>query len=224
MKENTKVKANTKKKPNIHPDEAVKMKMTFFKTGQRWLKWGIVVSIILCSISTFFLYSISSNKDSYVYLTVDEDGRLMKLIPLSKPNHKEPVIAQWLVDAMVDTFDFNYLNMKEQLSKKAGHWFTTSGKTSLVSTLRDEGSLQVITDNQFIVQLKVKSNPILLEERLNSRGYYEWIFQLPAIITYTNEKNVFSNDTIFTVSVVRRSMLEDKRGLGVSKIIMTIDK
>lgn len=211
-------------KGKLHPDEVVSMKISFFKTGQRWLKWTVIYSLIVSLVSLFLLQEISSNKESYIYITVDEDGRLMKLFPLSKPNHKEPVVAQWLVDAMVDTFDFNYLNMKAQLSKKAGNWFTTSGKTSLVNTLRDEGNLQVITDNQFIVQLKVKSNPILLEERLNSRGYYEWIFQLPAILTYTNEDSVFANDAIFTVSVVRRSMLEDKRGLGVSKIIMTVDK
>jgi hypothetical protein len=44
--------------------------------------------------------------------------------------------------------------------------------------------------------------------------------QVEGKFTYTNESNVYTNNVVFTVSITRRSMLEDIKGLGINKIFV----
>lgn len=201
-------------------DAVVKLRMEFFKSGSRKLKWSIFVCLICLFISSVAAFIAISKEGERYFFAADESAQFIELIPLSEPNHKSSVISQWLSDALIDTFDFNYLNMKDVLNVKSQVWFTDSGRNSLITSISEAKSFDVIVKEKLIVQLVLIQSPILVREGIGSTGRYEWILQIPAQFTYTNESAVYTSSVIFTVSVIRRSMLEDVKGLGVNKLIV----
>ncbi len=214
-----KTNTNDPKRP-IRADEAVMLRNEFYKDGAKKLKWLIAASSVCLALSSISAYVAVSKEGINNYFAVDETGQYIELITLDRPNHKASVVSQWLTDALVDTFDFNYLNMKQVLNDKAMVWFTDSGRTSLVSSIEESGSFNVIKKEKLIAQLNLIRSPILVREGVGRDGRYEWLMQVEGKFTYTNESSVYVNNVIFTVSITRRSMLEDVKGLGINKIFV----
>jgi len=212
-------KGDDGKRP-IRADEAVMLRNEFYKDGSKKLKYLIIASSICLALSTFTAYVSVSQEGENNFFAVDESGQFVELITLDRPNHKAAVVSQWLTDALIDTFDFNYLNMKQVLNDKAMVWFTDSGRNSLITSIEESGSFSTIQKEKLITQLNLIRAPILVREGLNDSGRYEWLLQVEGKFTYTNETTVYTNNVIFTVSVIRRSMLEDVKGLGINKIIV----
>jgi intracellular multiplication protein IcmL len=212
------------KKPNdndlLGADQVVKLRLEFFKEGSKKLKIAIYISLFCLILSSFAAYLSVSKEGERYYFAADEVGQYIELIPLKSPNHKPSVVSQWLSDALIDTFDFNYINMKQVLNEKSMKWFTDSGRSSLITSISETGSFSVITKEKLIVQLSLIRAPVLVRQGINGSGRYEWLLQIEGKFTYTNESAVYTNDVLFTVSVTRRSMLEDVKGLGINKIIV----
>lgn len=218
-KKNTQPSEKQNSKP-MRADEAVMLRNEFYKDGHKTLKYLMIAAGICLIISTITTFFAVSKEGKNHYFAVDEAGQFIELITLDRPNHNAAVISQWLTDALIDTFDFNYLNMKQVLNDKALIWFTESGRTSLIDSIENSGSFNVIQRERLIAQLNLIRSPILVREGIGRTGMYEWILQVEGKLTYTNESSVYTNNVIFTVSVTRRSMLEDIKGLGINRIIV----
>jgi intracellular multiplication protein IcmL len=216
-------KAPTKEKKDhdlLGAEQVVKLRLEFFKEGSRKLKIAIYVSLFCLILSSISAFLAVSKEGERAYFAADESGQYVELITLDRPNHKSAVVSQWLSDALIDTFDFNYLNMKQVLNNKSIEWFTDSGRNSLITSISETGSFSVIVKEKLIVQLNLIRAPVLVREGVSNSGKYEWLLQVEGKFTYTNEGSVYTNDVLFTVSVTRRSMLEDIKGLGINKIIV----
>lgn len=217
-----KVSKQTLEKNNelLNADHVVKLRFEFFKEGSKKLKLAIFASVFCLFVSTAStFYAVTKESQNY-YFAADEVGQFIELVTLDQPNHKSSVVSQWLVNALIDTFDFNYLNIKQVLNDKSILWFTDSGRNSLITSINEAGSFNVITKEKLIAQLNLVRAPVLVREGIGSTGRYEWLMQVEGKFTYTNERSIYTNDVIFTVLVTRRSMLEDIKGLGISKIIV----
>lgn len=167
------------------------------------------------------VYSVNKEADNK-YFAVDQNLNMIKLIALDQPNASNTVVGNWLTKALVDTFDFNYFNMKKQLNDASVKYFTAEGSAELIRALDESGNFNIILDNKLIVNLTVTHNPVIIKEGV-IEGYKLWKLQVPATITYRNETSVSSNKVIFTVTVSRVSLLTDPVGLGIAKIIMELD-
>lgn len=179
-----------------------------------------VISLILSVILSFI---VLSKKENNVYFATNEAGSLIKMVALSEPNHKDSTVANWLTRALVDTFDFNYHNLKFRINESSMKWFTSEGTSELVKAMEQNGNFDVIVDRKMIVNLETDRVPLVIKKgRPDWSGHYLWKLEVPAKITYRTEASVYSNKVIITAIVSRRSLLEDPSGLGISSIIMTV--
>lgn len=215
-------KSNNSNLTNGSPEDVVRIRYEFFKVGSKKLKNAIIASVVflgLNSVSTFI--AINKNTENR-YFATDENARYIELIKLNQPNHKATVVSQWLENALVDTFDFSYKNMRDVLNKRSQKWFTPEGRNSLITAIDEAGVFNIIEKQKFIAELSLTQAPILITEQYNPVSrVYEWTFQVAARFTYTGD-DTYTNNVIFTILVQRRSMLEDVKGLGISKIIMEL--
>lgn len=221
----SKVKSNSvKKSPSegtpVRADQAVMLRNEFYKDGAKTLKTLVFSSAFCLLLASTSAYVAVSKEGEKNYFAVDEAGQYIELVTLDMPNHKASVVSQWLTDALIDTFDFNYLNMKQVLNDKSMRWFTDSGRTSLIASIEESGAFSLIQKEKLIAQLNLIRSPILVREGIGRDGRYEWLMQVEGKFTYTNESNVYTNNVVFTVSITRRSMLEDIKGLGINKIFV----
>ncbi len=214
------VKKNSSEGAPVRADQAIKLRNEFYKDGAKTLKVLVFSSAFCLLLASASAYVAVSKEGEQNYFAVDEAGQYIELITLDMPNHKASVVSQWLTDALIDTFDFNYLNMKQVLNDKSMQWFTDSGRTSLIASIEESGAFSLIQKEKLIAQLNLIRSPILVREGVGRDGRYEWLMQVEGKFTYTNEANVYTNNVVFTVSITRRSMLEDVKGLGINKIFV----
>ncbi len=220
----TAARAGAKASPGADAIEVVLERGAFFASGIRQMKFLCAGLGVLALISTGLTYTAVTQKTEPAYFVAYEDGRLAPMIPMSQPNHSQQVVAQWLTHALTDTFDFHFGNIEQELNDAAAKWFTQAGADALIQTWVESGNYEAIVKRKMFVQLVVKSTPILVDQTLPSSGQYMWRFQVPAVLTFRTETREFTNQAVFTVDVSRRSVLEDPKGLGISKIVMSIQK
>lgn len=179
-----------------------------------------VVSLFFSVATSFYVYQM---KQQNVYFATDENGSLIELVALSQPNQKDSTVANWLQKALVDTFDFNYSNIRKRLNEASMKWFNNEGKQGLITAIESSGNFDVVVKREMIVSLTVDHTPLMVKKgRPSWSPSYLWKLQVPATITYRTKSNQFSNKVLFDVIVARRSLLEDPAGLGIQQIIMTV--
>lgn len=198
-------------------------RQAFFTAGIAQMKMLSAGMGALALVSVLLTYLAVTNKTEPVYFVAYEDGRLVNMVPLSQPNYSQSAISQWLTNALVDTFDFHFGNVEQELNEAASLWFTSAGADALMQTWEDSGNYRAIIERKLFLSLVVTHTPVLLQHGLPpGSSSYVWRFQAPAVLTFRTESRVFTNNVTFTVDVSRRSVLESPNGLGISKIVMGI--
>ena len=199
----------------------VQHKNAFYKDGSRKLYIAALVAVaglFIQAIVAFFAFTAKSER---VYIATDKNGSLINLIALGQPNQKNEVVAQWMQNALVDTFSFNFTNLNNRLNETTMKWFTENGANQFLKEMKNSGHLEVVRDGRMIMSLTLDNTPILVSYGPGATGIYTWILQADAVLTFRTQSKEYSKKVRFTVNVERRSVLENADGLGIAKIVMT---
>lgn len=223
------VKEVSSKTPSSRPPgsgvETVMLRNDFYRDGAKKMQTVLIISVCSFILSIVVLMIAMNQVDKNVYFATDNNGAFIKLVPMSEANHSDASIANWLSEALVDTFDFHFANLEKRVNESALKWFTSNGATELISALEESNNFSAIRERKMFVSLALKHTPIVLNQGLPSWSkYYLWELQVEGIMTYRTTAEEFSNKVMFTVVISRRSMLEDPSGLGIAKIIMKVAK
>lgn len=201
---------------------AVNHRNEYYRDGNKKMYAAAIVSIIGVFVQACIAYAGIAAKNERVYIATDPNGSLIKLIPLAQPNQKDEVVAQWMQNALVDTFSFNFTNINERLSETTMHWFTKNGADQFLREMHDSGHMDVVKDGKMIMSLTLDHTPIMI-----GSGYapgtsiYAWSFQADAVLTFRTQSKEYSKKVRFTVAVERRSVMDNVEGLGIARIVMT---
>lgn len=202
--------------------EVVNHRNEYYRDGNKKMYVAAIVSIVGVFAQVMIAYSGISAKNERVYIATDSNGSLINLIPLSQPNQKPQVVAQWMQDALVDTFSFNFTDINNRLNYTTQHWFTKNGADQFLREMKESGHMDVVKDGKMIMSLTLDHTPIKIGE-----GYapgstvYSWNFQADAVLTFRTQSKEYSKKVRFTVVIERRSVLDNVEGLGIAKIVMT---
>ncbi|WP_137297169.1 DotI/IcmL family type IV secretion protein [Psychromonas sp. SP041] len=199
----------------------VELRKLFYKDQYTKMTKMAAASLICFATSIAGVTYSVMKEPGTVYIAVNEDKTLTKLIPLSRPNQKDSVVASWLSNSLVDTFDFSYSNIKSHLNQATMEYFTDSGRQELLNALEKTGNLKAIVDRKMIVSLSIDSVPLILKKGKPSfSNRYLWKIEAQATLTYRTEAKEFSNKVLFTVTVARDSLLSNSSGIGIHRIVI----
>ncbi len=190
----------------------------FYREGYRraWLVAKIVsVYSLLITLLAAFLALQSPGME---YFATTQDGRTIKLQPLSKPNQSDVVVSEWAAKALVDTFNYNYSDYGDRLNSSRSHYFTKVGGSELIRALNSGGIIDDVVEGGFFASLALTKDPVIVAK--STGAVAAWKMQAPVVLTYRNKDGVSSQKILVEITIVRRNTLEQPSGLGISKIIM----
>ena len=193
----------------------------FYKDGSSTVFVLAIMSFACLIISLICSVSLIQKESERVYFAADKNGSLVKLVQLSQPNQNDSVVANWLSNAIVDTFSFNFTNANYRLNESTMKWFTPAGKDKFLSELNSSGYKSVVVDEGLIISAVLSHTPVLVKSgRRAPSNVYSWLFQTEAIITFRTKTREYSKKVLFTVTVDRVSIMSNVDGLGISSIVM----
>ncbi len=190
----------------------------FYRDGYRnLLRLSLIQGIIILGLLGAMYYVISVHQPENRYFATTEDGRLVPMVPLNEPNLSTPALMSWVAQASTEVMTFSFNDYRRRL-QEASRNFTRRGWESFTAALQQSRIIEMVEANQQVVTAAPSGAPLLNSEGLVA-GRYQWVVQLPMVLTYQSGTKTKSDRLLVTVVVVRVPRLESPNGVGIEQWI-----
>lgn len=220
--------ADPKKKPDSAPKKAAKpprdetglgtvvVRNEFYRDGYRnLLRISLIQGIVILALIGAMYFVIQVNQPENRYFATTEDGRLVPMVPLNQPNLSTPALMSWVAQASTEVMTFGFNDYRRRLQESSRN-FTRRGWESFTQALQKSRVIEMVEANQQVVTAAPQGAPILESEGLVA-GRYQWVIQLPLVLTYQSGARNKSDSLLVTVVVVRVPRLESPNGVGIEQ-------
>ncbi|MGN7437357.1 MAG: type IVB secretion system apparatus protein IcmL/DotI [Alcanivorax sp.] len=220
-----KKEAEEKKGPEIKMDKDVSsglgtvvIRNEFYRDGYRsLLKMTLIQSVVILGLIGCMYYVVKVNQPQHFYFATTEDGRLIPMVPLGQPNLSTPALMSWVAQATTEVMTFSFNDYRRRLQESSRN-FTKRGWESFTQALQRSRIIEMVEVNQQMITAAPKGAPILQSEGLVA-GRYQWVVEIPLVLTYRSGAKTSNTGLLVTVIVVRVPRLESSNGVGIEQWI-----
>lgn len=203
---------------NIGPLGAVVLRNQFYRDNYRaLLKIAVLQVIVIVGLIGAMFFVVQTHQPENRYFATTEDGRLVPMVPLSEPNLSTPALMSWVAQASTEVMTFGFNDYKRRL-QEASRNFTARGWESFTLALQRSRIIEMMETNQQVLTAAPQGAPVLQSEGL-VMGRYQWVVQIPMILSYQAGQKTRSDKLLVTLVIVRVPRLESSSGVGIEQWI-----
>lgn len=195
----------------------VSMRNDFYRDSYKKVLLVLFMSVgfnfALASVVTFLVTHPPKPK----YFATSINGRVTPLVALDQPNQSDSAVLQWVNQAAIAAYTYNFLNYRTQL-QAASSYFTTNGWKQFLLALSASNSLEIVKQEKLIVSSVATKAPVILQKGVVD-GSYSWRVQLPILVSYQSASQSRQQTKVVTLLVTRISTLSSPRGIGIAQYI-----
>jgi hypothetical protein len=147
------------------------------------------------------------------------DGRLMYPTPLSEPSLSTSALLEWGVQAVVDSYSFNFINL-EQIITKSSIFYTKAGYQNYRRTLIESNIANSVDRKRYVLSVIPTAAPNILKESRTPEGFYSWLIQFPIAMVYQNVRETQRSEWIVTMAIQRVPLSESPDGVAIAALIV----
>jgi intracellular multiplication protein IcmL len=210
---------NAGKKPKAQAVQGlgtIVIRNQFYRDGYRsLLRVAVLEAMIILALIGAIFFVIHSHKPENRYFATTEDGRLVPMVPLNQANLSSPALMSWVAQAATEVMTFGFNDYRRRL-QEASRNFTRRGWESFTQALQRSRIIEMVEANQQVVTAAPAGAPILQSEGLVN-GRYQWVVQIPMVITYQAGSRTRSDSLLVRVVIVRVPRLESPNGVGIEQ-------
>ena len=190
----------------------------FYRDGYRsLLKIALIQVVVIIGLIGAMYMVIQTHQPENRYFATTEDGRLVPMIALSEPNMSAPALMSWVAQSATEVMTFGFNDYRRRLQESSRN-FTRRGWESFTQALQRSRIIEMVEANQQVVTAVPQGAPILESQGLVA-GRYQWIIQIPMVLSYQAGSATRSDSLLVTVVVVRVPRLESPNGIGIEQWI-----
>lgn len=190
----------------------------FYRDGYRnLLRLAVLQSLIIIGLVGAMFFVIQIHQPENRYFATTEDGRLIPMVGLNEPNLSTPALMSWVAQAATEVMTFGFNDYRRRL-QEASRNFTRRGWESFTSALQRSRIIEMVEANQQVVTSAPRGAPVLQSEGAVA-GRYQWVVQVPLVVTYQSGQRTKNDNLLVTVVVVRVPRLETPNGVGIEQWI-----
>ncbi|NDV52909.1 type IVB secretion system apparatus protein IcmL/DotI [Salipiger sp. PrR003] len=176
----------------------------------------LVVCLVL-ALSVVANVFLGLRKQEVRYFATDSNGGILPLTALDQPVQSNNQVLSWATEAITRAYTYDFANYRQQFQESQSA-FTTEGWRGFLTALEESQTLQRVKANQYVTTAAPRAAPVVVAEGyLNGR--YAWKIELPMLVTYQGPKSKPTQDLVVQAVIVRRSVLENPKGIGIAQII-----
>lgn len=206
------------KKENVKGLGAVVVRNEFYRDGYRsLLRLAFIQSLVILGLLGANYFVIHIHQPENRYFATTEDGRLIPMLALNQPNLSAPALMSWVAQASTEVMTFGFNDYRRRLQESSRN-FTRRGWESFTQALQASRLIEAVESNQQVVTAAPQGAPILESEGLVN-GRYQWIIQIPMVLSFQSGAKTRSDNLLITVVVVRVPRLESPNGVGIEQWI-----
>ena len=216
--ENKPPQGNKMDKETVSGLGTVVIRNEFYRDGYRnLLKMALMQTLIILGLVGIMYYVVKINRPQNLYFATTEDGRLVPMVPLSEPNLSTPALMSWVAQATTEVMTFGFNDYRRRLQESSRN-FTKRGWESFTQALQRSRIIEMVEVNQQLITAAPRGAPVLQSEGLQA-GRYQWVVEIPLVLTYRSGTKTSNTGLLVTVIVVRVPRLESPNGVGIEQWI-----
>lgn len=190
----------------------------FYRDGYRLaLRVSVIQSFIILGLIGAMFFVIHVHQPENRYFATTEDGRLIPMVQLNQPNLSNPALMSWVAQASTEIMTFGFNDFRRRL-QESSRFFTRRGWESFSTALQQARILESIEANSQVVTAAPSGAPILRSEGVVS-GQYQWVVEIPMVLSYQSGAKKRADYWVVTLVVVRVPRLESPNGVGIAQWI-----
>ncbi len=205
------------------PDQAdsgtlgkVVLRNEYYRDGYRLaLRVSVIQSFIILGLIAAMFYVVHVHQPENRYFATTEDGRLIPMVSLIQPNLSPPALMSWVAQSTTEVMTFGFNDYRRRLQESSRN-FTPQGWESFTKALQGARMIESIEANSQVITAAPRGAPILQSEGVVG-GRYQWIVQIPMVLTYQSGSKTRTSQWMVTLVVVRVPRLESPNGVGIAQ-------
>ena len=196
----------------------VVLRNEYYRDGYRLaLRVAVIQAFVIVGLIAAMFFVIKVHQPENRYFATTEDGRLIPMVALSQPNLSNPALMSWVAQAATETMTFGFSDYRRRLQESSRN-FTRRGWESFTNALQSARIIESIEANSQVISAAPRGAPVLQSEGVIN-GQYQWIVQIPMVLSYQSGSLTRSENWLVTLVVVRVPRLESPNGVGIAQWI-----
>lgn len=188
---------------------------------------GLSISVILVTWEVYLHSKHMRQAVAYVLLPQEVEGQLVwdketgqpkvkkqHLTRLVKPIITTSALLDWVREAAVMCYNYDFFNADVQINNNIAAYFTEEGGHMFRQALAED--LATVESKSIIVTAIARGVPILLAQGY-VWGRWTWKVQVPLRISYQSASEIKRENLIVTVLVVASPTWENPRAIGIKQ-------
>lgn len=192
----------------------VYLRNNFYRDNYR----RVVLILLLMVVLNFALIGVVAYQVTHPrppeYFATTADGKIMPLIPLSKPMVSQAALLQWANQVVVSVYNYSFVNWRKQLQDAAGN-FTSVGWKNFQDALKDSRNLETVISRKLVVTAVATGAPVITNEGVIN-GRYAWKVNIPLLVTYQSASTTFQQPVVVTMLITRVPVFNNPKGIAVA--------
>ena len=212
-------KKDVLKKPKVGDTTGlgkVVVRNEFYRDGYRLaLRVAVIQCFALIGLICAMFYVVHVHQPENRYFATTEDGRVIPMVSLTQPNLSTPALMSWVAQSATEVMTFGFNDYRRRLQEASRH-FTRRGWESFTTALQKARIIESVEANSQVVTAAPRGAPVLQSEGI-IKGQYQWVVQIPMVLSYQSGSKTRSDHWIVTLVVVRVPRLESPNGVGIAQ-------
>lgn len=193
-------------------------KRMFARDSLAWLRLIILIQLIFLGSLVAFVVMQFQAAPEPVYFPLKKGDQLIDTIPLEQSALTDAELLNWITEAMIVSFSFNYHNY-DKIAEKIEEYFDSIGINSYLKMINEHKQIQQVVSKKLILSGRPTGAPRIVKDGVID-GRYAWEVALPFILKFRSQELKLDLELILDILVVRVS--EQVAPLGV-KIVQVQD-
>jgi intracellular multiplication protein IcmL len=153
----------------------------------------------------------------YHYDALDPAGNASPMVGLTAPNMTDQAILSWTVNSVTSIMTFGFGDFVARLDRQNRH-FTPDGWASFVAAFHRQKIGEIFKQNQLVLTTVPSNVPVIIRQGPNKDGVYQWLVQVPIIMTFTTNNNLTRHQrTVVTLTIVRVRPEDNPDGIAIRR-------
>lgn len=201
--------------------EAQFMARVLAETGRRramrLLSLSLIANFVLASVCCFLLWwGVIYKRD--IYFMATPDGRLQEMVPLTEPYLSTAGVANWVTQAVTETYTLNFNDWKRVLAKVMPFY----GRDAWISLNKEiRPMIDQVEHERLYLYAVADEAPKLLAEGIYRDSRYVWRMEFPMTLTHQTSNSTKTFRWTVNVLVGRAVVAEKSDGVEILQFIIT---
>jgi intracellular multiplication protein IcmL len=164
--------------------------------------WAIAV---LCGL---LLVTLVITQPIYYYIAQNPETERLQMVGLDVPNMTTRAVLSWSTTSITEIMTMGFGDMDTRLPQQR-HSFTKAGWKAFRKAFALQKVGEVFKQSQLVLTTVPSNTPVIVWQGINEDDVYQWVVEMPVIMTYATNNNVMRREKALAVLLIVRVPTED---------------